>query len=145
MEFAAHVHVAYVDGSVDHKSGVASWGLAIYQNETLVHEDSDVVDYDKLPDDARQSRQVAGELMAAMKAVIWAKRTDTKVAIVYDFNGIHKWVTGEWRAKKNLTQHYRDFMLENKNCVDTWHWVKGHTGVRGNERADALAKGAIGK
>lgn len=145
MEFDEHVFVAYVDGSLDQNSGKASWGLVIYQGERLIHEDSGLVDYTTLPSDARQSRQVAGELVAAMKAVEWAEEADTKVALVYDFTGIYKWPSGQWKAKKELTQHYRDFMIKHKDCIDSWKWVKSHDGVRGNERADALAKGAIKK
>ena len=32
--------------------------------------------------------------------------------LFYDYEGIEKWVTGEWRAKNPLTQTYRDFMRE---------------------------------
>jgi len=144
-EIEAHVYVAYVDGSVDQETGQASWGLAIYQNNKLVKEDCGMVDYSKLPTDAGQSRQVAGELTAAMKAILWAKRSDTKVAIVYDFIGIRNWVVGDWKAKKELTRYYRDFMLKNIKCVDSWHWVKSHTNILGNENADRLAKKAMDK
>ena len=28
-----------------------------------------------------------------------------KITVFYDYEGIEKWATGEWRAKKNLTKN----------------------------------------
>lgn len=138
-----HHHVAYIDGSWSNDLESASWGIVIYQNGNIIHEDYSLVDYSKLPEDAQATRQVAGELMAAMQAINWALKNNTRVFIVYDYIGIKNWAISEWKTKKKTTKFYKKFMQENIKCISGWRWVRGHTGVLGNEKADKLAKAAI--
>ncbi len=69
----------------------------------------------------------------------------------YVKKGITEWLTN-WKQKgwktaarkpvKNidLWQHLDE--LQTRHNVD-WHWVKGHAGIEGNEKADLLANAAI--
>ena len=61
-----------------------------------------------------------------------------------DYNGLSKWVTGEWKTTKPYTKAYADWMrpFYTLGIID-FKWVKGHTGNEGNEIADGLAKEAI--
>lgn len=69
----------------------------------------------------------------------------------YVRNGITSWIHG-WRARgwktadrkpvKNVDLWQRLDELNGSHDV-RWHWVRGHTGDPGNERADALANRGV--
>ncbi|MWK60533.1 hypothetical protein GO594_31675, partial [Pseudomonas otitidis] len=64
--------------------------------------------------------------------------------IYHDYEGIAKWCTGEWKAKKTGTQEYKNFFdsLKGKLNVE-FIKVKGHSGDEFNDLADRLAKEAF--
>lgn len=91
-------------------------------------------------------RNVAGEIDGAMAAVKSALDHDlTQITILYDYQGIESWATGDWQAKNIFTQQYRDIMQTFMRHIQI-HFVKvkGHSGIPGNELADQLAKEAVG-
>ena len=68
-----------------------------------------------------------------------------KLAIHYDYEGIQKWCTGEWAAKKEGTQAYQRIYEEMKQYVQIkFVKVKGHSNDKYNDYADMLAKSALG-
>ena len=94
------------------------------------------------------------ELMAVIAALQALKRpsqvrlyTDSQ----YVRRGILEWLA-QWKARdwktadrkpvKNQDLWQRLEQAAARHRVE-WHWVRGHTGVAGNERADALANAAI--
>ncbi|ODU10157.1 MAG: ribonuclease HI [Rubrivivax sp. SCN 71-131] len=94
------------------------------------------------------------ELTAVIEALSSLKRR-CKVAIYTDSeyvrNGITTWIHG-WKARgwttadrkpvKNVELWQRLDALSRQHEV-RWHWVKGHAGDPGNERADALANRGV--
>jgi ribonuclease HI len=89
------------------------------------------------------TRQVAGELFAVGVALRWCREQRLQdVHVYYDYEGIGAWAEGRWKAKLSLTQRYRDFVAEIRSTGMRLHWhkVAAHTGVKWNDRADALAK-----
>jgi ribonuclease HI len=94
------------------------------------------------------------EMMAAIQGLEALKRP-CRVRIhtdsIYLRDGITKWIHA-WKAKgwktagkepvKNVDLWQRLEAALGSHEV-TWHWVKGHAGHPENERADALARGAI--
>jgi len=96
------------------------------------------------------------ELTAVIESLAALKKP-CKVAIYLDSEyvrqGITQWIHG-WKAKgwktaakqpvKNvdLWKKLDDLVHNSLHDID-WHWVKGHAGDPGNERADALANRGV--
>lgn len=126
---------AYVDGS--YQDGGIGYGAIILRSGEEIHRLAGRVEH------SLEQRQVAGELEAVQQVVMWCSQQQiTQIEILYDYEGIQKWATGEWRAEKDLTRRYAAFM-ETAPVHVVWTKVKSHTGDRWNEAADQLAKAAI--
>ena len=131
--------VIYVDGSF--YKGMYGGGYAVFKQNELVYQDCGVGVYDK---ELLSMRNITGEMTAAMHAAKWLYINKLKGIIIHDYIGLSKWVTGEWQAQKLHTQQYRDYMRKfYDNEIVRFKWVKGHTGIEGNEIADRLAKQSI--
>lgn len=135
---------AFVDGSYNKKTKVSGWG------GFLVLEDGTELELSGSTDDPEltEMRNVAGEIMGCMDAVQEAMGHNLSVLhIYYDYMGIECWATGSWSANKPGTKAYAAFMKDaiRKFRIDIrFHKVTAHTGIPGNERADRLAKAAVG-
>jgi ribonuclease HI len=128
----------YVDGSFI--NGATGYGAVILQNGKMVDELSGAVD----ATDVNGTRQVAGELIAVKEALNWCLEHSVKeVSIYFDYLGIEKWATGEWKTNQTLTREYARFISQCPVKI-RWHKVDSHTGDRWNDRADALAKQGAG-
>ena len=141
QEIDDHTLVAYVDGSFD--VGTKQYGSGI----VLLYKDQKLTFSEKGSDESLTSmRNVAGEIKGAEFAIDYAvKNNYKKVMIHYDYEGIEKWCTLEWKANKEGTKAYRDFYINSvKNIMIEFVKVKAHTGDKYNEEADILAKKSIG-
>lgn len=128
---------AYVDGS--YRDGKVGWGAVIIKNGVLYGELAGILDEGEVDG----TRQVAGELKAVQEVIFWCKEQGVgEIAIFYDYAGIKEWVTGAWKAKKPVTQYYRDYVRASGVKVK-WIKVKSHSGVEYNEKVDRLARKII--
>lgn len=132
----------YVDGSYSKEYQVYSYGCV------LLNEKLDKIQY--LSGSGNDKNlvdlwNVAGELLGAIKAIEFAYENKyDKVLIYHDYEGIAKWAIGEWKAKKNGTKTYFEFIKEYKDKIKIeFSKVKAHSGVYYNEEADRLAKEAF--
>ena len=67
------------------------------------------------------------------------------IYIYHDYEGIARWANGEWKANKEKTQAYQQFIKESREKIQIiFVKVAAHTGVKYNEQADQLAKKALG-
>lgn len=125
----------YTDGSWKPVTkDVSGYGFVVVRNEVEIGHG-----YGQA---SAESRQVLGELSAVMRACIYAIQNGYKdITIVYDYEGVEKWLNGEWKCKKDTTKGYKEFM-ESKvfpNLNITLKWTKSHNNNKWNDRADELA------
>jgi ribonuclease HI len=136
----------FTDGACSGNPGPGGWG-AILRSGT--HE-KEIFGGEKLTTNNRM------ELMAAIRALEALKRpsnvtlyTDSR----YVMDGLTKWLP-RWKANGWKTADKKPVKnVDLWRALDetiaghavVWRWVRGHDGHLENERADALARGAIPK
>lgn len=131
----------WVDGSCiprGHGSLRLGWGLLVKKNGVEIHRDKG----NDIPHEAVEHRNVAGEILAILKAIKWCQSQGiSEMTIYYDYQGLESWATGAWRAKLPFTKAYAHAVNESGITI---HWVKvrAHSGNPENEIVDKLAKEA---
>lgn len=132
--------VAYVDGSYDLKTKRFSCGVVMFHAGDEQH-------FSECFNDAElaEMRNVAGEIKGAERAMQYCLEREIKsLSIYHDYEGVAKWCTGEWQAKKTGTKAYKAFYnLASEKIQIQFIKVKGHSGDKYNELADQLAKKAL--
>ncbi|MGB7183677.1 MAG: ribonuclease HI [Burkholderiaceae bacterium] len=94
------------------------------------------------------------ELLAVIRALESINdRTDLAVYTdsQYVQKGITEWITGwqkrGWKTSANKpvknADLWRELLAQSERHNVQWHWVKGHAGHPGNERADELANAGV--
>ncbi|MDN6161390.1 MAG: ribonuclease H family protein [Atopostipes sp.] len=136
-----HTIIAYVDGSFENSTKRYSFGAVLIQNTQIIKKLSRVGNNPKY----QKSHQIAGEVFGALHAIQWAiQHHFKKIIIHYDYLGIEKWATGEWRANKDVSIDYtRSFQKLASKIKIEFVKVKAHSGVKYNELADQIAKNAF--
>ncbi|WP_040212265.1 viroplasmin family protein [Clostridium polynesiense] len=131
----------YVDGSYNHNKKQFSYGLAAVKCSEVIFKDKGKGE----DQEAVALRNVAGEVLGAMKAVDFAINNDYKdIAIYFDYQGIESWALGTWKRNNKITENYHLFMQEKmKEIKIKFIKVKGHSGDKFNDLADKLAKAAL--
>lgn len=134
----------YTDGACRGNPGVGGWGALLSYGDTAK----------EIKGAQQDTTNNQMELMAAIESLKSLKRAcavDLYTDSVYVKDGITQWIEA-WRergwktaAKKPIKNKQLWLQLDtlNQQHQVTWHWVKGHAGVAGNERADELANQAI--
>lgn len=130
--------LAYVDGSYDDSIKKYAFGCVFLLPDGRIFTEYGNGDNEQ----SLQHRNVTGEMLGAMYAVRFAMLNGFQsVEIRYDYQGIEKWVTGEWRSKTELTRKYAVSMREwGKSISLRFTKVAAHTNVTYNELADKMAK-----
>lgn len=133
---------AYVDGSYDNSIKKYGSGVVILKNKDVVKTYS-VAGNDK---ELVEMRNVAGEIEASKIAMEYCLKNKIENLVLYfDYEGIEKWCKGDWKTNKPGTiayKKYYDSIKENLNVK--FVKVKAHSGDNYNDKADKLAKQAIG-
>lgn len=136
-------YYAYVDGSNLGDGSAYSGSAVIVCNGEIIGE----LNMKGSNSDFTPKRNIAGEIMGALLAMSWAiEHQVTEIFICHDYNGVGKWATGEFKARDSLAILYKkqvDATVANGLSLK-YIKVKGHSGHVYNERADELAKEALG-
>ena len=132
--------IIYTDGACSGNPGPGGWGaLLIHGGNTS-----------EIMEGAFETTNNRMELTAAIEALNVLKqpcRVDLHTDSTYVKDGITKWIekwkNNGWRTAAKKPVKNADLWLALDEAVKrhelTWHWVKGHNGDEGNERADKLA------
>ena len=134
----------YTDGACSGNPGKGGWGVYMkIENQEVELKGS--------MDNTTNNRM---ELTAVIEALKHLKNksninlfTDSKYVMQGIKEWIHKWKKNNWKTSKKESVKNKELWVELDELVSmhdvNWNWVKGHSGDRGNERADYLATSAI--
>lgn len=135
--------IAFVDGS----HSLDAYGKEKYSfGVLLITNESENSLYKAFVDNAyMESRNIAGEIEGVKQAILWAIDSNKqRIKIFYDYEGIKKWATKEWKSKVKISQEYSKFFDEKSKLINIgFERVKAHSGIVYNEKADELAKRAL--
>jgi ribonuclease HI len=134
--------VIYTDGACKGNPGPGGWGVLLRSGSTT----KELYGGERLTTNNRM------ELMAVIQALQALKRpcaVSLHVDSLYVLKGMTEWLRG-WKAKgwrtagkqpvKNVELwQMLDELVNQRGHAIEWHWVRGHDGDPGNERADELA------
>lgn len=132
----------YVDGSYNADTKNYGYGVYMYKGDG-----KDPQIFTGSAPCKANGRNVEGEIQAARVGLWNAKLMGVKEAVVYhDYDGVGAWADGAWRANKDYTRDYSSFVnnLREMGMSIKFKHVDGHTGDKGNEYVDKLAKIACG-
>lgn len=134
---------AFTDGSFHAENKIYGYGGFLHCGEN--GEDIPIRGHGQDPDYV-ESRNVAGEILGAIAAMKKAIELGLKeLTLFYDYEGVEKWAVGEWKTNKPISQMYvREYRTISQNLQVHFSHVKAHTGIPGNEQADAMAKEEVG-
>lgn len=132
----------YTDGACKGNPGLGGWGVFMEHN-------SQVTELHGGEPATTNNRMELTAVIKALQALTEPCKVDLYLDSQYVRMGITEWITGwkkrNWRSSTGTPVKNRDLweqldaLVLSGNHELTWHWVRGHTGNSGNERADALA------
>lgn len=135
----------YTDGACKGNPGPGGWGALIVDGDEPARE---------MSGGERNTTNNRMELLAVIRA-LESVADGSDVALYTDSQyvqkGITEWISGwqkrGWKtaARKPVKNAdlWRELLAQSGRHQVDWHWVKGHAGHPGNERADELANAGV--
>ena len=135
----------YTDGACKGNPGPGGWGVYI------IHGSEEIELFDGNPNTTNNQM----EMQAALEALKYLKEENQPIDLYTDSNylrqGITEWIfnwrKNNWRTASKKPVANKDLWIEISELSSVmavnWHWVKGHDGDPGNERADYLANRGV--
>ncbi|MEM7650544.1 MAG: ribonuclease HI [Pseudomonadota bacterium] len=142
----AKVVEIYTDGACSGNPGPGGWGVLMRYGDAEKEMNGG-------EEETTNNRMEMMAVIKALEAIKGAPKIELYTDSKYVMDGINQWLEG-WKAKgwktaakkpvKNQDLWQQIDALVGAHDV-TFHWVKGHAGDPGNERADSLAVAGIPK
>ena len=138
--------VIYTDGACKGNPGPGGWGVYLRYGDI----EKDLYGGAALTTNNRMELQAVIE---ALRALNRPCQVDVYLDSEYVRQGITTWMTGGkargWRTavkkpvkNEDLWRTLDELLTQSTHSI-AWHWVKGHSGDPGNERADTLANEGV--
>jgi len=136
----------YTDGACKGNPGPGGWGVYMRYGDS----EKDLFGGEGLTTNNRMELQAVIEALRALKRPC---QVDFYMDSEYVRKGITEWLSG-WKARgwrtaskqavknEDLWRLLDDALAHSQHNI-TWHWVKGHSGDPGNDRADSLANEGV--
>lgn len=133
----------YTDGACDPNPGPGGWAALLIYNKRE----------QTLTGSERQTTNNRMELTAAIEALKALKKpsqieffTDSQYLRLGITDWIPNWRARDWRRKGGKLANVDLWQALDKYIQDhqiNWHWIRGHSGNRNNQRVDRLARNSI--
>lgn len=138
--------VIYTDGACKGNPGPGGWGALLRAGQA----EKELWGGEPLTTNNRMELTAVIEALAALKRPC---RVHLHLDSEYVRKGITEWLPG-WKARGWKTAERKpvknddlwrrlDELVHNRGHEIHWHWVRGHSGDPGNERADELANRGV--
>lgn len=134
--------VAFTDGSYDKDLKRYSYGVKFIRPDGS---EEDICGYGS-NQAYIDSNNIIGEIFGVINALDWAISNEfEKIKIYHDYEGLSKWISGEWTANSKVAKMYKSlYELKFKDFLEIrFEKVPGHCNVIYNEKADQLSKSAL--
>ena len=133
--------IIYTDGACLGNPGAGGWGAIIIINkrEEIISGGSKETTNNRM-----EMFAVIEALKKASNEAVINLYTDSKYVINGISNWINNWKNNEWRTSNNKPvknyELWKKIDFYNTNLNINWHWVKGHSGNKYNDKVDKIAQ-----
>ena len=134
----------YTDGACRGNPGPGGWGALLIMGEI----EKELTGAEALTTNNRMELTAVIRALEALKRPVQARiYTDSEYVRRGITEWVHNWKQRGWRTADKKPVKNQDLWQQLDELAARhqleWHWVKGHSGVPGNERVDQLANAAI--
>ena len=138
--------VIYTDGACKGNPGPGGWGVYLRYGDV----EKDLFGGELV---TTNNRMELTAVIEALRALTRTCQVDFFMDSEYVRKGITEWMSS-WKARgwrtaakqpvknEDLWRILDEMLSQARHSIE-WHWVKGHSGDPGNERADALANEGV--